>query len=279
MLHDSRCLVLGDVMLRQLLSVVGVWSLLVAAPLSVAGAADMPLKAPLAFLAPAYPWTGCYIDGGFGYGMWNQDYSIQSTITGTASNTSTGGGRGWMGLFGAGCDYQFSLGSLGNWVVGAFGDYDPMNLTGTNQPQTVLIGALGSLSGNVKESSAWYAGGRIGFLVTPALLTYFEGGYTETRFDQVSFSLPSGVIFDMLPAQTYRGWFLGGGTEYDLNFSWLPIRGLFWRNEYRFASYDTATLPIVLTTTGLPTDVAEHVTPYVQTATSSLVWRFNWTGQ
>jgi outer membrane immunogenic protein len=268
-------------MLRRLLSVAGVSSLLFTAPLSVAGAADMsmPLKAPLASLPPTYAWTGCYIDGGAGYGLWNQDYSIQSTITGAASTTSTGGGRGWMGSFGAGCDYQFSLGSLGNWVIGAFGDYDPMNLQGTNQPQTTIIGALGTLSGNVKESSAWYAGGRIGYLVTPGLLTYFDAGYTEARFNQVNYALPSGTVFDTLPAQTYRGWFLGGGTEYALSFSWLPIHGLFWRNEYRFASYDTATLPIILATTGSPTDVAEHVTPYVQTITSSLVWRFNWIGQ
>src|ERR1700683_2000406 len=186
-------------MLRQLLGVIGVSSLLVAAPLSVAGAADMsmPLKAPLAS-PPAYPWTGCYIDGGFGYGLWNQDVFIQSTITGAATGTSTGGGRGWMGLAGGGCDYQFSLGSLGNFVIGAFGDYDPMDIDGTNQPQTVGIGALGSLSGDVKESSAWYVGARLGFLVTPALLAYTDGGYTQARFDQVNFTfLPGGAAFEI----------------------------------------------------------------------------------
>ena len=266
-------------MLRQVLCAAGVSSLLIAAPLSAAGAADMnmPLKAPLA-PSPAYSWTGCYINGGGGYGLWNQDFYIQSTITGAQTSTSTGGGRGWMGLFGGGCDYQFSLGGLGNWVIGAFGDYDPMDLEGTNQPQTVGIGALGSISGNVKESSAWYVGGRIGYLVTPALLTYFDGGYAQTRFEQVSYTfMPGGPAFESLPAQTFDGWFIGGGTEYALNFSWLPIHGLFWRNEYRFATYNTNTATIVSSITGAPTDVAEHISPYVQTITSSLVWRFNWT--
>ena len=32
------------------------------------------------------------------------------------------------------------------------------------------------------------------------------------------------------------GWFLGGGTEYALNMDWIPIHGLFWRTEYRYAS-------------------------------------------
>ncbi|MGA8615804.1 MAG: porin family protein [Xanthobacteraceae bacterium] len=269
-------------MLRQVLGAVGVSSLLIAAPLSVAGAADMnmPLKAPLAAPQPAYAWTGCYIDGGGGYALWNQDYYIQSTITGAASTTSTAGGRGWMGVFGAGCDYQFSLGGLGNWTIGAFGDYDVMDIEGTNQPQTELIGALGSLSGSVKESNAWFVGARLGYLVTPSLMTYFDGGYTQTRFDQVNFTtMLNGPSFETMPAQTYSGWFLGGGTEYALNFSWLPIHGLFWRNEYRYATYDSATVPIVLSATGLPTDVVEHLTPYVQTVTSSLVWRFNWTGR
>ena len=267
-------------MLRQLLGVVGVSSFLVAAPLSVAGAADMnmPLKAPLAPPPPVYTWTGCYISGGGGYALWNQDYSIQSTITGVGTTTSTGGGRGWMGVFGGGCDYQFSLGSLGNWTIGAFGDYDPMDIEGTNQPQTAIVGALGSISGSEKESNAWFVGGRLGFLITPSLMTYFDGGYTQTHFNQVSFASVLGTAaFETMPGQTYSGWFLGGGTEYALNFSWVPIRGLFWRNEYRYASYNSATVPIVSGLTGAPTDVVEHVTPYVQTITSSLVWRFNWT--
>src|SRR5262249_42313719 len=36
-------------------------------------AADMPLKAPAPPPAPVYNWTGCYVKGGGGYGMWNQD--------------------------------------------------------------------------------------------------------------------------------------------------------------------------------------------------------------
>jgi outer membrane immunogenic protein len=259
-------------MLRQVLGVVGVSSLLVAAPLGVAGAADMnmPPRAPYAAPPSAYAWTGCYINGGGGYALWNQDYYIQSTITGAATTTSTDGGRGWMGVFGGGCDYQFSLGSLGNWVIGAFGDYDVMDINGTNQPQGL------ALSGGEKESSAWFVGGRLGYLVTPSLMTYFDGGYTQTRFDQVNFSTILNVpTLAALPAQTYNGWFLGGGTEYALNFSWLPIHGLFWRNEYRYATYDSATIPIVSRAGGASL-FSETSKPYVQTITSSLVWRFSW---
>jgi outer membrane immunogenic protein len=264
-------------MLRQFLGVVGVSSLLIAAPLSVAGAADMsmPLKAPPAYSPPAYSWTGCYIDGGGGFALWNQD-SYTQAVGGAASVSTTTGGRGWMGLVGGGCDYQFSLGGLGTWVLGGFGDYDFMQINGTNQ----AFGALGSLSGNEKESSAWFVGGRLGYLVTPSLMTFFDGGYTQTRFDGVSFNtVLNAPGFASLPAQTYTGWFLGGGTEYALNFSWLPIHGLFWRNEYRYATYNSANVPIVSTATGAPTAFSETSKPYVQTITSALVWRFNWMGQ
>src|SRR5690348_9975881 len=38
-------------------------------------AADLPMKAPAPYAAPApaFSWTGCYIGAGGGYGMWNQE--------------------------------------------------------------------------------------------------------------------------------------------------------------------------------------------------------------
>jgi outer membrane immunogenic protein len=218
---------------------------------------------------PALSWTGCNINAGYGYGLWNQEV-FEETDPGHAPTTTsiTFGGRGWLGRFGAGCDYQFGLNGFGNWVVGVFGDYDIMDVHGNFEP------AIAGLVGEEKESGAWSAGGRIGYLVTPSLLTYFDGGYTQTRFDQINLVnavtlVPSNTIL----ANTYHGWFLGGGTEYALNFSWLPIQGLFWRNEYRYSSYQSADLSMLTLGGGL-TGVAVNVKPYVQTITSSLVWRF-----
>jgi outer membrane immunogenic protein len=132
-----------------------------------------------------------------------------------------------------------------------------------------------TLSGENKETSAWYVGGRIGYLVTPNLLTYFDGGYTQTHFDGINYFATTApfAFSDTTPSQTFHGWFLGSGLEYALNFSWLPIHGLFWRNEYRYASYNSADLQFS-TAAGVPIATALHVTPYVQTVTSSLVWRF-----
>jgi outer membrane immunogenic protein len=225
---------------------------------------------------PAVSWTGCYVDAGVGYGMYNTDsYSETSPVLVPIGAQVTNGGRGWLGRLGGGCDYQLGVGGLGNFVIGAFADYDFMSLSGTFGDPS------GPVTGGEKERDAWYVGGRLGYLVTPWLLGYVDGGYTETQFDQVNFLTPFAVPVSTglsLAGHTYNGWFIGGGTEYALNMSWLPIRGLFWRTEYRFAEYQAADVPIFVSATGTPFGVAEHVSPYVQTITSGLVWRFNFGG-
>ena len=61
----------GTIMKRAILGLGGVTvsTLLMAALLNTANAADLPVKAPLLAPAPVYNWTGCYI-GGNGGGVW-----------------------------------------------------------------------------------------------------------------------------------------------------------------------------------------------------------------
>jgi len=266
-------------MLRKLLSAAAVSSLLVAATLTAARAADMgmPFKAP----PPAAPsWTGCYVDGGSGYGLWNQEHTT-TTLFGAAVGTTiseTDGGRGWLGRLGAGCDYQVAP----RWVIGVLGDYDFMDLRGSNYPGEVTGAApFLPLSATEKETGAWYIGGRVGYLLTPSILTYADAGFTQTRFAAQSETTNQGVAIGFgFPAQTYNGWFIGGGTETSLAgfFPGLP-NGLFMRSEYRFSTYQKTDLSEISLATGLPDGNVEHTTPYVQTITTGLVWRFNWAGR
>ena len=234
--------------------------------------APMPYKAPTA-VAPVYNWTGCYIAGGFGYGVWNQDH-WDETSPGLVplDPRSTNGGRGWMGLAGGGCDVEVPTGTfLGNLVFGVMADYDFMNVHG--QATDMLFVSQGDL----KQSSAWTVGGRVGFLVTPNLLTYTNGGFTQAHVNQwnlSAFGIGAPIVFTQ--AHTYNGWFLGGGTEYALNFSWLPVHGLFWRNEYRFSSFNKADLTVFPAPgTVLAGGFAVHQQIYEQAVMSELVWRFN----
>jgi outer membrane immunogenic protein len=242
-------------------------------------AADMSVKAPPPPVSEAPTWTGCYADAGLGYGVSNTDHSgtLAFGLPATTDNI-TDGGRGWLGRFGAGCDYQFKV--LNNWnvVAGLFGDYDAADIhgsfTGAFPLGTFPLGT--PLTGEQKERSAWAVGPRIGFLVTPTVLTYWDGGYTQASFNSIGLAaagVPTGSFY---PSNTYNGWFLGGGT--DIAISMVP--GLFWRSEYRYSSYRSENLigqggPSF----GPPGNgFAESFKQNVQTVTSSLVWRFNWTG-
>jgi outer membrane immunogenic protein len=276
----------GGVMLRQVLGVVGIASVLLVAPLSAASAADMPYKAPPYAPPPVatYNWTGCYIDAGAGYGFWNQDhhtsgpaFGVGGAPAGTAVTvTTTDGGRGWLGRFGGGCDYQTPLFN-NRFVVGAFGDYDLMSLNGSNSPSEDCGLAACPITAREKETGAWYAGGRIGYLVDPAFLAFVDGGYTQTRFAQSGeFLALSGLGIGFgYPSFDDSGWFIGGGGEYALD--WFPIRGFFLKGEYRYAQYNSINL--AEGSAAGPDGNVETTRPYVQTVTGSLVWRFNWTGK
>jgi outer membrane immunogenic protein len=251
---------------------------LVALAAGPAVAADLGRKAPAYIPPPAPPaptFTGCYVNAGAGYGLYNIDHFGNPDVDGFFTQTSTSGGRGWLGRFGGGCDYQFGGGTgfWSNWVIGAFADYDTMDL----HRNFALVCGCGV--GNEKEKDAFAVGGRIGYLVTPNVFTYWSGGYTETRFDQINLSDPiDGDPFGSINSHTYHGWFIGGGYEIGLSgfFGWQLPPGLFWRTEYRYSDYNSANLPVVnLSGVQLGT---ENMHPFVQTITTSLVWKFNWWG-
>jgi outer membrane immunogenic protein len=253
------------------------WFASVALLSSSALAADLnkaPPAPPYETPPPIAGWTGCYLNAGVGYGMWNGDHygeSFPGLVQLTAAVDS--GGQGWLGRFGGGCDYQLG-GVFSNWVIGALADYDVMHVASLD------FADLAGTGGSESESGAWAGGGRIGYLITPRLLSYFDGGYTQTRFDQIYLfntgGFPATPNGNAVGAHTYSGWFIGGGTEYALDMPWIPIRGLFWRNEYRYGSYRAADIPSFSLTTGAQTGFADHYQKDVQTITSSLVWRFNW---
>jgi len=261
-------------------------------------AADMAVKAPPPVApAPVYNWTGFWISGGFGYGFADVDTRVTSaTLPLTVFDSGHDlGARGWLGKVGAGADYQFS-GWLGSWVIGVFADGSWSDIKG----QDSFVCPLGcaslatSLAGQQKNDWSWAVGARLGYVVTPALLTYFNGGWTQSHWKQVNwfgndptpgagFGTFSGLV---LPNQTRSGWFIGGGTEYSFATSWLPINGLFWKNEVRFSEFDNKTNGQICTVAGLGAGCGvagslqslarTHI--YEQAATTELVYRFNWTG-
>ena len=225
--------------------------------------------------APVYPampamatnWTGFYANAGAGYGMWAAGSSEFFPATGLCSvcTTENVGGKGWLGLIGAGYDRQFAP----TWVAGVFGDYDISNLKGTLQDQ------FSAASGTIKQTSAWAAGGRLGWLPSPQTMTYVNGGYTGARFSGtdlvfVTNSAPTG---ESTPAFTTSGWFVGGGVETTFDALGMLGKGWFWRSDYRYASYSSKTVTEKFAN-GVP-DQNISFKPVVQTVTSSVIFKFN----
>jgi outer membrane immunogenic protein len=233
-------------------------------------AADMGIPPP-AYKPPPPPppsWTGCYISAGWGYGMLDDERATNDS----GIPNSTSAAKGWMGIFGGGCDYQFNFSPIGPIVVGAFADYDLTDIKGDfGDPFNDRH------NGTQNERDAWYAGARAGVLITPNLLTYIDGGGTGAQINRINIVNAAGAPVDgglFLPSENATGWFIGSGTEYA--FTWLPINGLFWKTEYRFASYENYDQHYIH-----PSFIGSsivHNSVDVQTITTSLVWRFNWTG-
>jgi len=276
-------------------------------------AADMAVKAhPVVAPVPMTNWTGCYIGAGGGYGLSNQRREVFAPFGSQATSGTNGasayasalattpgtvifpnetfGGEGWLATAQVGCDYQFS----GNFLVGAFADADWTDIKGDRS-------LFGVLRGQQTLNWSWAVGGRIGYLVTPSLLTYVSGGYTQADFSGTNYahSVGSSALalanpnyafavaingpgpYLRLDGRTLDGFFIGGGTEYALSFA----PGLFWKTEYRYADYGNSTQNVICTicTAAAPgpanqTGLAERGRTTVQTVRSELVWRFNWSG-
>jgi outer membrane immunogenic protein len=227
-------------------------------------AADLPRRAPAVAPAPlpVASWSGCYLTGGVGYGMWNQDN--HRVAPGVIEFEHTDGGRGWLGRVGGGCDYQLAQ----KWVIGVLADYDFASLKGD-----MTIPSLNQ-TGEEKNNWSWAAGGRVGYLPWDTLLVFVSGGYTQANFKGVNFITAAGAPIVpplSIDQNRYTGWFLGSGYEY--RFDWLP--GLYWKTEYRFSSFSSKDSQLLQG--GIPvTGEFVHSEKFIQTVTSSLVWRFNW---
>src|ERR1700758_363207 len=95
---------------------------------TAANAADLArryTKAPEP-VAPAFSWTGFYLNGGGGYGIWSADSQASDLGVGAGFSGRTGG-RGYFGTVGGGYDYQFAR----SWVAGIFADAQFGDMKGT----------------------------------------------------------------------------------------------------------------------------------------------------
>lgn len=89
-----------------------------------------------------------------------------------------------------------------------------------------------TISGNLDLDNVWSVGLRLGYLVTPRVLLYGVGGYTQAQVEgSVTANLgPAGSVtaaFD----DNMSGWFIGAGAELKLR------KDVSLKFEYRYADY------------------------------------------
>jgi outer membrane immunogenic protein len=237
-------------------------------------AADLPArtytKAPVV-VPPPPSWTGFYIFGGGGGGLWNADNGTVATATGVALGTGQrNGGSGWLGTVGAGYDWQVNT----NWVIGILGDGQFGNIRG-NVSDTFF-----DLAGQETLRTSYAGGVRVGYLVAPNVLSYVNGGYSGSQWSGSSLSSVSfgGPALTTTGSFTRNGFFVGGGVENNLDIFGISFPGLFMKTEYRAAYYGNINLPETVIATGLPAVTTPTFKAWDETVTTSLVYRFNWTG-
>ena len=237
-------------------------------------AADMApryAKAPMPMpVAPS--WTGFYIFGGAGGGLWAADQHIQTTVGALPLTVDQRqGGSGWFGTVGAGYDWQVNSG----WVAGIFADGQFGSLKGTIQDP------IAGWTASEKLQDAWAAGVRVGYLVAPNVLSYVNGGYSGSHFSGTSlYSTISGApVGDHTNSFNRNGWFIGGGVENNLTIAGLiNAPGWFLKTEYRSAFYNSKAVNELVDGTNAFVGRDIKFNTWNQTISTSLVYRFNWTG-
>ncbi len=185
-------------MKRILLASVGLIAL--AGALGPAAAADLPPmygRAPSAYAAPFYNWTGFYVGlnggGAFGSSSW-------SAVPVGSFNVSGG-------LIGGTIGYNWQYGA---WVFGLEGDVDWTNISGT----TNLGGIGGCLVLTCQTRNDWLATarGRVGYAFD-RWLPYVTGGLAVGNIQAGS---PGFTGVDTANA----GWTVGAGVEFAIAGNW-----------------------------------------------------------
>jgi len=212
-------------------------ALLIGAPLGIANAADMALKAPPPPPPPQFSWTGCYVGGNLGYGWGNSD-GFNSTATTTFAGTAIPvvgpvyPGVNLNGIvYGAqiGCNYQ-----INQWVVGVEGDWDG-TVTHQGQGFTVNPGINPAAVGQTAEQWQSTIRGRLGWTGwNNRTLIYATGGVAVMQVDSNQFLGAPGVAFNN-QSDTPWGWTVGGGVEYAVT-DWFLVRA-----EYLYIRIPTYT--------------------------------------
>jgi outer membrane immunogenic protein len=191
-----------------------------------ASAADMPLKAP----APpsAFRWSGFYLGGHLGGAWAGSDPATVTDISGfpavlfPPTSFSNSGRSSFLGGAQIGYNWQFAP----HWVAGLEADWTRTKLSESfagDLPNTG-VGASGYSSTLRRDiKSLMSVRGRFGYAMD-SMLYYFTGGLAWGQVDYSANTVSGTINYPTSFSKTAKGYVLGGGLEYALNYNW-SVRG------------------------------------------------------
>jgi outer membrane immunogenic protein len=210
-------------------------SVISAAGLNVALAADMPIKAPPLAVSPAYDWSGFYVglNGGWGW----QESRPGITLSNGPVIATTPGLRASGGFGGGQAGYNWQQGPI---VVGVEGDIQGSSIK--DSLNRVVDAAADNLLASTKTDYFGTIRGRVGAAVDHFLI-YGTAGIAFAHVTNSEFvSNPTTVaIASGSNSSTKTGAAFGAGAEYAINRSWSVKAEYLWIG----IGGDTLALPIV----------------------------------
>jgi outer membrane immunogenic protein len=193
---------------------------------SQASAADLPRRAPApAYVPPPAPppyiWTGCYVGGNVGGAFARLD--VTDVATGAEIDRTRSGFAGGGQI---GCDYQ-----MGAWLIGIRDLFDGTSL---NSSRTLFDPSFATGSGTINSKVRWFDAltGRVGYLVTPTVLFYGQGGAAWAQYSLTAFN-GLGAEVGSISGNSRTGWTAGFGFEW----MFVPHWSVF--TEYNFMGFGT----------------------------------------
>jgi len=221
-------------------------ALLIAAPLSMASAADMAVKAPPS--PPICIWCGFYVGANGGYAWERNQSAVISAGSGTGTlfsfpaiggvpttGTTSFSASGGFGGVQAGYNFQ----PKANWLLGVESDIQAASIRGSatgpiKRGFSDPFFGLPDWAVNTSTKVEWFgtARARLGVLPTNSLLFYVTGGLAYGEVERTgslsntfvppgittvggTFSCLAGTVcFTQADHQTQVGWTAGVGAEY-----------------------------------------------------------------
>lgn len=253
--------------------------------------ADMAVKAPPPAVAPApaFSWTGFYLGAALGAKWADTTWTTTSLVSPPFSpvidsssplNYDLSGFR-----YGGFIGYNWQIAP--QWVWGVEADLADANktVTAAGIPGCSIV-CIGGFPGPVADTSSvkmlWDASlrARVGYLVSPVLLTYVTGGVAWQKVEasatcQHSVADPLCVVVAGNPFGTgtgsaiLTGWTVGGGFEDRIYGNW------FLRGEYRYSNFGTWTGNVLdLSVPSSPASVGHSLKVASQIATGGFTYHF-----